>query len=88
MILMRELYCLALRKNVDTVVVWMMKPQDAAQSLARKMGFHDRSILPSYVSDQDGEMQDLIIMKAKLNDLMKEIENYFGKIDWQACPSP
>ena len=88
MIMMREIYCLALRREVDTVVVWMMKPQDAAIAHARKMGFHDQSVLPSYVKDQSGEMQDLIILKAKIKDLLKEIEAYFGPIDWQACPQP
>ncbi|MDP2915675.1 MAG: GNAT family N-acetyltransferase [Candidatus Aminicenantes bacterium] len=86
MIMMREIYCLALRKDVDTVVSWMMKPQEAALAHARKMGFHDQSVLPSYVRDQDGEMQDLIILKAKIKDLLKEIEKFFGTIDWQACP--
>ena len=84
MILMRDLYRLALRKNVDTVTVWMMKPQEAALNLARKMGFHDQSILPDYVKDQNGEMQDLYILKAKITDLTKEIEQKFGPIDWSA----
>jgi hypothetical protein len=86
MIMMREIYCLALRKEVDTVVVWIMKPQIAALTHAQKMGFHDQSVLPSYVRDQDGEMHDLIILKAKIKDLLKEIEKHFGVIDWQACP--
>lgn len=86
MIMMREIYCLALRKEVDTVVLWMMQPQAAALAHARKMGFRDQSVLPSYVRDQDGEMQDLIILKAKIEDLLKEIEVYFGTIDRQACP--
>lgn len=85
MLLMKELYCLSLRQQVDTVVIWMMKPQVGAQSLARKMGFHDVSILPDYVRDQDGVMQDLIIMKAGVKALMKEIEKFYGEIDWEAC---
>jgi hypothetical protein len=85
MFLIKELYCLALRQKVDTVVIWMMKPQIGAQSLARKMGFHDVSILPDYVRDQDGVMQDLIIMKGGVKALMKEIEKFYGEVDWQAC---
>ena len=85
MLLMKELYCLSLRQQVDTVVIWMMKPQVGAQSLARKMGFHDVSILPDYVRDQDGIMQDLIIMKGGVKVLMKEIEKFYGEIDWEAC---
>jgi hypothetical protein len=86
MLMMKELYCLALRQNVDTVVIWMMKPQLGAQSLARKMGFHDVSVLPDYVRDQDGIMQDLVIMKGNVKVLMKEIEKYYGEVDWHSCP--
>ena len=85
MLMMKELYCLALRQKVDTVVIWMMKPQTGAQNLARKMGFHDVSVLPDYVRDQDGVMQDLVIMKGGVKTLMSEIEKYYGEIDWQSC---
>lgn len=85
MLLIKELYCLSLRQKVDTVVIWTMKPQVGAQNLARKMGFHDVSILPDYVRDQDGVMQDLVIMKGSVKALMKEIEKFYGEIDWQAC---
>ena len=85
MLLIKEMYCLSLRQKVDTVVIWMMKPQVGAQSLARKMGFHDVSILPDYVRDQDGVMQDLIIMKGSVKVLMKEIEKFYGEVDWQSC---
>ncbi len=83
-LLMRELYRLALRKNVDTLSVWVMKPQEAAANLARKMGFRDQSILPDYVKDQTGEMQDLIILKGKTADLTKAIEVHVGPVDWSA----
>jgi L-amino acid N-acyltransferase YncA len=86
MLLLKELYCLSLRQNVETVVIWMMKPQIAAQNLARKMGFRDVSILPDYVRDQDGQMQDLIIMKSGVRALMKEIEKFYGEVDWHASP--
>jgi len=85
MLMLKELYCLALRQKVETVVIWMMKPQVGAQSLARKMGFHDVSVLPDYVRDQDGHMQDLVIMKSGVRALMKEIEKFYGEIDWQSC---
>ncbi len=83
-LLQRELYRLALRKNVDTVTVWFMKPQTAALNLAMKMGFHDQSVLPDYVKDQNGEMQDLIILKGKTADLTKAMEGRLGPIDWSA----
>jgi hypothetical protein len=86
MLLLKEIYCLSLRQSVDTVVIWMMKPQIGAQGLARKMGFRDVSVLPDYVRDQDGNMQDLVIMKSSVKALMKEIEKFYGEVDWHACP--
>lgn len=85
MIMMKELYCLSLRHSVETVVIWMMKPQTAALSLGRKVGFRDECVLPSFVRDQKGEMHDLIILKGKTETLLKEIEGFFGPIDWQKC---
>lgn len=85
MVLMKELYCLAVRKNVDTVVIWLMRPQVGAQNLGRKMGFRDVAVLPDYVKDQSGQMQDLLIMKGQIKNLIKEIEPYFGPIDWKPC---
>jgi GNAT superfamily N-acetyltransferase len=84
MLLMRELYGLALRKNMETVAVWLMRPQTAALNLARKMGFHDQSILPDYVKDQTGSMQDLYILKGKIADLTSDFEKVFGPVDWSA----
>lgn len=85
MLLMKELYCLAMRKNVDTVVVWSMQPQVGALNLGRKMGFHDVAVLPNYVKDQSGEMQDLVIMKGQIKALLQEAEKHFGPIDWKTC---
>jgi L-amino acid N-acyltransferase YncA len=84
-LLMREMYRLALSKKVDTLVVWMMRPQVAALALAAKMGFHDQSVLPDYVKDQTGTMQDLYILKAKVTDLTKAYECLFGPTDWSAA---
>jgi hypothetical protein len=50
------------------------------------MGFRDVSVLPDYVRDQDGNMQDLVIMKSSVKALMKEIEKFYGEVDWHACP--
>jgi hypothetical protein len=30
-------------------------------------------------------MQDLLIMKGQIKNLIKEIEPYFGPIDWKPC---
>jgi hypothetical protein len=42
-------------------------------------------IIPDYVSDLDGQIQDLIIMKSNIQDLLKEMEHFFTDTDWQRC---
>jgi GNAT superfamily N-acetyltransferase len=85
MILMKELYSLALQKKVETVIVKMMRPQTAAHKLCHKMGFHEEMVIPDYVLDQNGETQDLIIMKSNIKDLLQEMEHFFTDTDWQRC---
>jgi RimJ/RimL family protein N-acetyltransferase len=85
MIMLRELYHLALQKNVETVVVKMMRPQIAARNICHKLGFHEEALIPDYVRDQTGELQDLIIMKSNIKDLVKEVEHFYGDSDWQRC---
>jgi GNAT superfamily N-acetyltransferase len=85
MILMKELYFLALQKEVETVIVKMMRPQAAAHKLCHKMGFHEEMVIPDYVVDQDGETQDLIIMKSSIKYLLEEMEHFFTDTDWQRC---
>jgi L-amino acid N-acyltransferase YncA len=85
MILMRELYHLAVEKGVEIVVVKMLRPQKAAINICHKLGFHEEVIIPEYVSDLDGQTQDLIIMKSDIQDLLKEMEHFFTDTDWQRC---
>ena len=85
MIMMRELYFLAVEKNVETVVVKMMRPQLAARNICHKLGFHEEALLPDYVKDRTGKTQDLIIMASNIKDLLKEIDHFYGDSDWQRC---
>jgi len=85
MIMMRELYHLAVEKGVETVVVKMLRPQKAAINICHKLGFHEEVIIPGYVSDLDGQIQDLIIMKSNIQDLLKEMEHFFTDTDLQRC---
>lgn len=73
MVMMRELYFLAAEKNLETVVAKMMRPQKAAQTICRRLGFHEEALLPDYVKDLSGKTQDLIIMICNLKDMWKEI---------------
>jgi hypothetical protein len=79
----RELYFLAVSEKIEEVVVKMMRPQLAAHSIFRRLGFREDATLRDYVLDQSGKRQDLILMRCDLKALWEEMEDYFAKTDWQ-----
>ncbi len=85
MVMMRELYLLAAEKNVETVVAKMMRPQKAAQTICRRLGFHEQALLPDYVKDLSGHPQDLLIMISNLEEMWKELDQFYGAADWERC---
>lgn len=85
MIMVRELYLLAVEKKVELVVVKMMRPQIAAQRIFRKLGFQEELLIPDYVRDQSGGTQDLLIMKCNIKDLWDELEHFYSDSDWRRC---
>jgi ribosomal protein S18 acetylase RimI-like enzyme len=85
MIMVRELYFLAVKKNVEQVVVKMMRPQVAAQRIFRKLGFREELLIPDYVRDQSGKKQDLVIMTCNIKELWNELEHFYSDSDWQRC---
>jgi RimJ/RimL family protein N-acetyltransferase len=82
-IMARELYFLAVSEKIEEVVVKMMRPQLAAHSIFRRLGFREDATLRDYVLDQFGKRQDLILMRCDLKALWEEMEDYFAKTDWQ-----
>jgi len=85
MIMMRELYFLAVKKKVEKIVVKMMRPQIAARTICRKLGFHEELLIPDYVRDQTGKPQDLVIMTIDIEDFWKELDHFYMDSDWQRC---
>jgi L-amino acid N-acyltransferase YncA len=85
MIMVRELYSLAVGKNVEQLVVQMMRPQTAPRRILRKLGFREELLIPDYVRDMTGKKQDLIIMTCNMKDLWKELEILYTDSDWQRC---
>lgn len=79
----RELYGLAAAEKMEEIVVRMMRPQKAARAIFRRLGFHDEIILPDYVKDRDGKLQDLVVMRCDLRALWDELEEYLRDSDWQ-----
>ncbi len=83
MLMARELYFLAARKNVEEIVVKFMPPQKAARNIFEKLGFHEDAVLHDFVKDRNGHKQDLIIMRCNLQSLWEKLESYMHTSDWQ-----
>ncbi len=85
MIMIRELYMLAVQQKVEKVIAKMMRPQIGARKICRKLGFREELVLPDYVHDLDKKEQDLVIMTCNIKDLWKEIEFFYKDSDWRRC---
>ena len=83
MLMARELYSIATDANVEEIAVRMMRPQIAARSIFRKLGFHEETVLPDYVKDLEGHKQDMILMRCDLKALWSELEDFISTWDWQ-----
>jgi L-amino acid N-acyltransferase YncA len=79
----RELYKLAAAEKVEEILVRMMRPQQGARRIFRRLGFHEEIVLPDYVKDLKGHKQDLIVMRCDLEGLWQEMEEYLSLSDWQ-----
>jgi L-amino acid N-acyltransferase YncA len=83
LLMARELYSIAAEARIEEIVVKMMRPQIAARSIFRKLGFHEEMLMPDYVKDIRGKKQDLILMRCNLESLWREIEDFIETGDWQ-----
>jgi len=79
----RELYRLAIGAKVEELVVKMMRPQTAAQSIFKRLGFREEAVLPDYVKDLEGKRHDLIVMRCDIDALWREMEDFLSTGDWQ-----
>jgi ribosomal protein S18 acetylase RimI-like enzyme len=82
-LLARELFFIAAERKVDRVVARVMKPQEGARQILRRLGFKDEFLIPEQVRDQNGQWQDLIIMRCNLQDLWDEMEGLLEGSDLQ-----
>ena len=78
MLMAHELYSLAASCKLEQVMVTMMRPQTAARSIFRKLGFREEMVLPDHVRDRDGGSQDLILMRCDLKAMWGELEAFFA----------
>ena len=82
-VMARELYLLAASARVEDIVARIMRPQKAALSIFRKLGFREEASLRDWVQDQSGTKQDLILMRCNLEALWERLEDLFASTDWE-----
>ena len=82
MLMARELYSAAVEAEVEEIVVRMMRPQLAARSIFRKLGFQEVTLLGDYVKDAEGRKQDLILMRCDLEGLWQRLDHFITDRDW------
>lgn len=79
----RELYYMAMQRKLDRIVVRMMRPQARAHRIMKRLGFAEEFLIPEHVRDQDGQWQDMIIMRCNLDQLWREMESLVEASDWR-----
>jgi ribosomal protein S18 acetylase RimI-like enzyme len=84
-IMIRELYFIAVERNLEILVARMMRPQIGAQKIFRKLGFRESQLLPDFVRDLEGASQDLILMTCDIKDLWRQLDRLFSESDWERC---
>jgi ribosomal protein S18 acetylase RimI-like enzyme len=77
-----ELFSVAQGEKVEELVVKLMRPQEGAHRIFRKLGFHEEATLPKYVKDVSGHKQDLIVMRCVLDHIWQEWEHQVTGFDW------
>ncbi len=82
-IMLRELYYLAAQEKVEKIVVRIMRPQKAARAICHKLGLYEEHIIPDYVRDTTGQLQDMIIMTGDMKEFWNELEHFYEDSDWR-----
>lgn len=82
MLMARELHFIGLQKNIKRLIVKMMRPQIGAQRIFQKLGFTEEEVIPGFAKDRTGKYQDLIIMSCDIEDMFRELEEFFLESDW------
>jgi len=77
-----ELYSVANRHKLEEIIVEMMGPQEGAQRIFERLGFHKEVILEGFVKDTKGTKHDLVMMRCPLAVLWDRLEDHMAATDW------
>lgn len=81
MLMAEELYEMALKENVEEMIVEIMAPQENAKTIFERLGFRQDTIIKNFVKDIDGKKQDLILMRCNLGEIWDKLETYFKETE-------
>jgi ribosomal protein S18 acetylase RimI-like enzyme len=81
--LARELVFLAAEHRVSRIMARMVRQQEGAHGMLRKLGFREEFLIPAQARDREGKWQDLIIMRCNLEELWRRMEDASMGGDWQ-----
>lgn len=81
MFMAEELYEIALKEQVEEMIVQLMGPQQEAKKIFERLGFRQDVIMKRFVKDVKGNRQDLVIMRCNLDEIWNKIESYFEEFE-------
>jgi GNAT superfamily N-acetyltransferase len=76
-VLIKTLFQAAQQRGMEKVVAKMAAPQTGARRVFERLGFHVDSVLPDYIKDADGKLQSLVVMSCALDDMSKELREFY-----------
>lgn len=79
--LAREIYFRAVERRLRKIIARMMRPQDSARKIFRRLGFTEEALLPDYATDMDGHRQDMLVMSLDLAELKSDLKDHHALWD-------
>ena len=81
MLLAEELYEMALKEQVEEMIVEIMAPQTHAKKIFKELGFKEDVVIKNYVKDINGHKQDLVLLRCNLEEAWDKVEAFFQEIE-------
>jgi len=80
--LLRELYFIAMKMNLEKLVGKMMVDQKRAVEIFKELGFKKEATLKNHIKDRKGKNHDMVIMSHMVDAHWKELEDMMGQDDF------
>lgn len=80
--LIRDLFEEAERREVERVDVKLAESQVGARKICERLGFRTDAVLPGHIKDSRGDLQSMVIMSCTLDDMWKELKDFYDQGDW------